>query len=290
MGLQLAPIEGTPYEAGTATGVIYLDANGLQRTDGPTVDASSNLTTTGRIVTDSGSTPSTGGESLQIEGTTATLAEFYRRGGGTNSTVVFRGGSSSCNVGVNSTGFAIGASSNLSTNWFHIHATTGDVSSGPITATAQAITDTPLIVNGSVGQTAEVATLNGRVGISAPHTQLTLRDSDAGNAGSATAYIEYWYGSTSRIGYAGMISGSTMSLSTGVSGGKFEVRTASNVLALAIDTSQNATFEGNLTISSPTVPASASATGTAGTISWDADYIYICTATDTWKRVAISTW
>jgi|13_taG_2_1085334.scaffolds.fasta_scaffold06596_8 hypothetical protein len=37
-------------------------------------------------------------------------------------------------------------------------------------------------------------------------------------------------------------------------------------------------------------PASASATGTAGTISWDADYIYICTATNTWKRVAIASW
>jgi hypothetical protein len=37
-------------------------------------------------------------------------------------------------------------------------------------------------------------------------------------------------------------------------------------------------------------PASAAATGTTGTIAWDADYIYVCTATDTWKRVAIATW
>lgn len=37
-------------------------------------------------------------------------------------------------------------------------------------------------------------------------------------------------------------------------------------------------------------PASASATGTAGDVAWDADYIYVCTATDTWKRVAIATW
>ena len=45
-----------------------------------------------------------------------------------------------------------------------------------------------------------------------------------------------------------------------------------------------------LRVTAPTVPASASATGTAGEISWDADYIYVCTATDTWKRVAIATW
>jgi len=45
-----------------------------------------------------------------------------------------------------------------------------------------------------------------------------------------------------------------------------------------------------LRVTTPTVPASASATGTAGDIAWDADYIYVCTATDTWKRVAITTW
>ena len=37
-------------------------------------------------------------------------------------------------------------------------------------------------------------------------------------------------------------------------------------------------------------PASASATGTAGEICWDANYIYVCTATNTWKRTAIATW
>jgi len=37
-------------------------------------------------------------------------------------------------------------------------------------------------------------------------------------------------------------------------------------------------------------PASATATGATGEICWDANYIYICTATNTWKRSAISTW
>ena len=41
---------------------------------------------------------------------------------------------------------------------------------------------------------------------------------------------------------------------------------------------------------SGSTPASAAATGTAGTIQWDASYIYVCTATNTWKRAAISTW
>ena len=37
-------------------------------------------------------------------------------------------------------------------------------------------------------------------------------------------------------------------------------------------------------------PSSASDTGTRGTITWDSNYIYVCVATNTWKRVAISTW
>lgn len=37
-------------------------------------------------------------------------------------------------------------------------------------------------------------------------------------------------------------------------------------------------------------PASATAAGNAGEICWDADYIYVCTATNTWKRAAITTW
>lgn len=37
-------------------------------------------------------------------------------------------------------------------------------------------------------------------------------------------------------------------------------------------------------------PASASAQGNKGDVRWDTSYIYICTAADTWKRVAIATW
>ena len=37
-------------------------------------------------------------------------------------------------------------------------------------------------------------------------------------------------------------------------------------------------------------PASAGATGVKGDIAHDTNYIYVCTATNTWKRVAIATW
>ena len=46
----------------------------------------------------------------------------------------------------------------------------------------------------------------------------------------------------------------------------------------------------SLIVTTSQTPASAAATGTAGTIAWDSGYLYVCTATDTWKRVAIATW
>ncbi len=65
--------------------------------------------------------------------------------------------------------------------------------------------------------------------------------------------------------------------------------------ALNVDISGTLLVRGTANLSAglriPTgTPASASATGTAGQIQYDANYIYICTATDTWKRVAIATW
>jgi hypothetical protein len=52
--------------------------------------------------------------------------------------------------------------------------------------------------------------------------------------------------------------------------------------AILVDSSGNVLLNGN-------APASSSASGIAGRIQWDANYIYICTATATWKRAALST-
>ena len=43
-------------------------------------------------------------------------------------------------------------------------------------------------------------------------------------------------------------------------------------------------------IRTASTPASASATGAVGEIRWDSSYMYVCTATNTWKRSAIATW
>lgn len=40
----------------------------------------------------------------------------------------------------------------------------------------------------------------------------------------------------------------------------------------------------------PQTPSSAGATGVTGEIAVDANYVYVCTATNTWKRAALATW
>jgi len=59
----------------------------------------------------------------------------------------------------------------------------------------------------------------------------------------------------------------------------------------------NTVVNGTMTVNSNTfivatasTPASASATGTAGQIAWDANYVYVCISTNTWKRTLLSTW
>ena len=68
-----------------------------------------------------------------------------------------------------------------------------------------------------------------------------------------------------------------------------KVQAAGTLTSMAAITAANITLGARPIIPTHT-PASATATGTAGEIAWDANYIYICTATNTWKRVAIGTW
>ena len=57
--------------------------------------------------------------------------------------------------------------------------------------------------------------------------------------------------------------------------------TATSVLRTSGDT---------LRIDNDRTPATAGAAGNEGDICWDANYIYVCVAANTWKRVAIATW
>lgn len=99
-----------------------------------------------------------------------------------------------------------------------------------------------------------------------------------------------WAASSTATAESGGNVGSDWSLDAYTDAGGF------NFTALTISRSGgNATFYNLVTapqlrISLSNPPASATATGSAGQMRWDANYIYVCTATDTWKRVAIATW
>ena len=61
--------------------------------------------------------------------------------------------------------------------------------------------------------------------------------------------------------------------------------------ALQISSNMNVTVPlGKFAIGTSSPPASSSAAGTKGTITYDDNYIYVCTETNTWKRAALSTW
>ena len=60
--------------------------------------------------------------------------------------------------------------------------------------------------------------------------------------------------------------------------------TAPNVSIGNINTS------GNLITANTYVPSANNSAGSAGQITWDGDYVYVCVATDTWKRANLSTW
>lgn len=52
--------------------------------------------------------------------------------------------------------------------------------------------------------------------------------------------------------------------------------------------SVRASISGNLTIGNLYVPTSNTAGGTPGQVVWDSGNIYVCVATNTWKRAALT--
>jgi hypothetical protein len=65
--------------------------------------------------------------------------------------------------------------------------------------------------------------------------------------------------------------------------GKIGVHTSSPTTDFDIDAD-------TLRLRQARTPTSSSATGAVGEMCWDSDYVYVCTASDTWKRAALSTW
>lgn len=120
---------------------------------------------------------------------------------------------------------------------------------------------------------------------------------DLSDSGTNTAYLGVSLTASTRnqIGTTDIAgTNGTLTLSANTDGGEYNLG-ASSTGTLALFGAGGSTLnlnllDGRLIVSTSQTPASASATGTTGTIVWDSSYIYICTATNTWKRVAISSW
>jgi hypothetical protein len=52
----------------------------------------------------------------------------------------------------------------------------------------------------------------------------------------------------------------------------------------------NLNIGDNMYLPTPTVPSTSGDTGTTGQLSWDSGFVYVCVATNTWKRTTLSAW
>lgn len=82
--------------------------------------------------------------------------------------------------------------------------------------------------------------------------------------------------------------GSNISFLTTPSGSKSSNRRAT--AALFNENGVLDMFKERFRLRTSKTPASATDTGNAGEWCWDSNYIYICTAANTWKRSALSSW
>lgn len=92
------------------------------------------------------------------------------------------------------------------------------------------------------------------------------------------------FGSTMSAGYVVYLSGDGVEA--------FRTDPSGNLLVGTSTTgaSKLVVADDSIQVNTAKTPASASATGTTGQIAWDASYFYVCTASNTWRRVAHATW
>lgn len=118
----------------------------------------------------------------------------------------------------------------------------------------------------------------GRVDNSAEGGQLSLhRASDNAVAFEVDCY------STGGVDYMRILTAAGVALSVDQNG---QVQ----IGALSPMTSPLDVNGNRLRIRTAKTPSSATDTGNQGEVCWDASYVYVCTATNTWKRSAIATW
>jgi hypothetical protein len=131
------------------------------------------------------------------------------------------------------------------------------------------------------------------------HVMPSAADVGAAAAGHSHPYVQVLNGLTGTIaisGGAGVTVSTASSSITIAAAGSFELPTASSSVLGGIKVGTNLTITdgvlaatGGSGLTWSSVPASATATGVAGSIAYDSTGLYVCTATNTWAKTAVTT-
>jgi len=139
-----------------------------------------------------------------------------------------------------------------------------------------------------------------------------IRSTTSSTPPSNPSVGDFWYDSTTNAQYRYTFDGTDYfwlddyGSTVGIDG-SFNAVTNGNSNIVITNTNSNATVNINgtsnvavfantgfyttaLNLTTSFTPASSSADGVAGQITWDSDYVYVCVATNTWKRSLINTW
>jgi hypothetical protein len=138
-----------------------------------------------------------------------------------------------------------------------------------------------LDVNGNV----QISGTNGKLVFPSSHydEKIELFKGGEEKIGTAEHQLKLISGGTGSTGNIAFFGGSAEVMRVETDGGNVGINTISPTEKLDVNSDA-------IRIRSSQTPASESAACDAGTIAWDSDYIYICVATNTWKRAAIAAW
>jgi len=139
-----------------------------------------------------------------------------------------------------------------------------------------------------------------------------IRSTTSATAPSNPSVGDFWYNTTTNAQYRFTfdgtdyfwlddygstlgIDGSFNAITNGTS--NITIANTNSNAAVSINGTSNVAVFANtgfyttaLNVTTSFTPVSSSATGVAGQITWDSNYVYVCIATNTWKRSQINTW
>ena len=103
-----------------------------------------------------------------------------------------------------------------------------------------------------------------------------------GDGQTAWTALDYFGGTgpTGPTGSTGVTGSTGFGVPTGGSSGQFLIKSS--------DTDYDTAWTASLVSDVP--PGSSGATGSTGEIALDSDWLYVCVATDTWKRTLLTGW